>query len=111
MAKADLSTGCFHIFWYVFLIIIVVYAAIETGTFVHPLGILLVFGIVAGLVIFLSWIGSMGLGALNEVVEFLAFVVLAQTGVGDVYNTGFDLVFNLFGALAGSFIAYSLRKR
>ena len=53
MAKADLSTGCFHVFWYVFLIIIVVYAAVETDTFSQPLGFIVVFFIVAGLVIFL----------------------------------------------------------
>ena len=53
MAKTDLSTGCFHVFWYVFLIIIVVYAAVKTGTFAHPLGIPVVFLMVAGLVIFL----------------------------------------------------------
>ena len=58
------------------------------------------------MMIFLAWIGSMGLGALNEVVEFIAFASLARTGVGDLYNTGLDLIFNLFGALAGSLIAY-----
>lgn len=63
------------------------------------------------LMIFLSWIGSMGLGALNEVVEFVAFVVLANTGVGDIYNTGFDLIFNMFGALIGAFFAYKIYKK
>ncbi len=63
------------------------------------------------LAIFLAWIGSMGLGALNEIVEFLAFVVIANTGVGDVYNTGLDLIFNMFGALVGAFIGlYHYRK-
>jgi len=56
------------------------------------------------LVVFLAWIGSMGLGALNEVVEFIAFVSLSQTGVGDVYNTGLDLIFNMCGALVGAFV-------
>lgn len=60
--------------------------------------------------IFIAWIGSMGLGALNEVIEFGAFLTLAQTGVGDVYNTGFDLVFNMFGALCGALIAYAIYK-
>jgi len=62
------------------------------------------------LMIFLAWIGSMGLGALNEVVEFIAFVSLSQTGVGDVYNTGLDLVFNLVGALVGAFLAHKIYK-
>ena len=62
------------------------------------------------LMIFLAWIGSMGLGALNEVVEFIAFVALAETGVGDVYNTGLDLIFNMFGALLGAFVANKIYK-
>ena len=63
------------------------------------------------LVIFLAFIGSMGLGALNEVVEFIALVFLSQTGVGGVYNMGLDLVFNLFGALLGSFIGLFWHKK
>ncbi len=55
--------------------------------------------------IFLAWIGSMGLGAFNEVIEFIAFISLANTGVGDVYNTGLDLIFNMLGAFAGVLIA------
>lgn len=61
-------------------------------------------------VIFLSWIGSMGLGALNEVVEFLAFITIEKTGVGDLYNTGLDLIFNMLGAFFGAFVAYYLWK-
>lgn len=56
--------------------------------------------------IFIAWIGAMGLGALNEVIEFLALVTLSKTGVGDIYNTGLDLVFNMGGAFAGAVIAY-----
>ncbi|MAG28348.1 hypothetical protein CMI47_22715 [Candidatus Pacearchaeota archaeon] len=63
-----------------------------------------------GLIIFLAFIGSMGLGALNEVVEFIAFLALEKTGVGDLYNFGLDLVFNGIGALIGSIIGYSTRK-
>lgn len=54
------------------------------------------------MLIFLAWIGSMGLGTFNEVVEFLAFVSLDETGVGDIYNTGLDLCFNLAGAVTGA---------
>jgi hypothetical protein len=61
-------------------------------------------GVSGGMLIFLAWIGAMGLGAVNEVVEFLAFVTLEETGVGDVYNTGLDLCFNLLGALAGAWV-------
>jgi hypothetical protein len=40
----------------------------------------------------------MGVGAINEVVEFLSTLVLAETHVGGFANTGWDLVFNMFGA-------------
>ena len=63
------------------------------------------------LAIFIAWIGSMGLGALNEVVEFIAFISLEKTGVGDLYNTGLDLVFNMIGALVGAFVASAWEKR
>lgn len=61
--------------------------------------------------IFLAWLGSMGLGALNEVIEFLAFITLSNTGVGDMYNTGFDLVFNMLGAFCGALLANYLSKK
>jgi putative membrane protein len=51
------------------------------------------------------WLGAvavcaaMGLGALNEIVEFAAVVASPSTGVGGYYNTVLDLVFNGLGAL------------
>lgn len=42
---------------------------------------------------------GMGFGALNEVIEFFAVLILPQTNVGDYRNTGWDLVANLIGAL------------
>lgn len=59
-------------------------------------------GVHPAMFVFFAWAGSMGLGALNEVVEFLAYVSLDDTGVGDHYNTGLDLIFNLLGALCGA---------
>lgn len=44
-------------------------------------------------------IGGMGVGALNEIIEFVAVVALSQTGVGGYYNTSLDLVFNTVGAI------------
>ncbi len=44
-------------------------------------------------------LGGMGIGALNEIVEFIAFIVFSQTGVGGYYNTSLDLVFNTLGAV------------
>ncbi|MDD5192925.1 MAG: hypothetical protein PHH54_03000 [Candidatus Nanoarchaeia archaeon] len=48
--------------------------------------------------IFLAFIG-MGLGALNEIVEFIAVLVMPQTGVGGYENTMLDIVFNTIGSI------------
>jgi len=43
---------------------------------------------------------SMGLGALNEVIEFAATLLVERTNVGGYENTGWDLVSNLVGIVA-----------
>lgn len=43
---------------------------------------------------------ALGLGALNEVVEFLATLAHHGAHAGGYWNTGWDLVFNLIGATA-----------
>lgn len=48
--------------------------------------------------LFLCVIASMGLGALNEVVEFLATLFVPETNVGGYINTAWDLVANCIGA-------------
>lgn len=53
---------------------------------------------------------SMGLGALNEIVEFMAVVAFTETGVGGYFNTTLDLVFNTFGAIAGVIFIHIRRK-
>jgi uncharacterized membrane protein YjdF len=52
-----------------------------------------------GLVTGAALIG-MGLGGMNEVVEFVATLTLAETNVGGYGNTGWDLVSNLAGCVA-----------
>jgi hypothetical protein len=42
-------------------------------------------------------LGGMGLGALNEMIEFLAVLTIPATNVGGYYNTGWDLIFNAAG--------------
>jgi len=54
---------------------------------------------------------GMGLGALNEVIEFTAVVLVPETGVGGYYNTALDLVFNMFGAVIAIAIVYFRRKQ
>lgn len=45
---------------------------------------------------------GMGFGAANEVVEFAAKLMIPDTNVGGYENTGWDLVSNMVGAVAGS---------
>ena len=52
--------------------------------------------LVLGSVLFLT---AMGLGAMNEVIEFLAVLLMPDTNVGGYENTGWDLVSNGTGAL------------
>jgi hypothetical protein len=55
---------------------------------------------------------GMGFGALNEVLEFAATLLVPEVNVGGYYNTGWDLVSNLVGSsLAVSAIALAARRR
>jgi uncharacterized membrane protein YjdF len=42
---------------------------------------------------------GLGVGALNEITEFIAVVIMPQTSVGGYTNTALDLVSNLIGAI------------
>ena len=44
-------------------------------------------------------LAAMGLGAVNEIIEFSAVVIVQDTGVGGYINTALDLCFNALGAL------------
>ncbi|MCO6436042.1 MAG: DUF2238 domain-containing protein [Phycisphaerae bacterium] len=55
---------------------------------------------------------GLGVGALNEIIEFGAVLALPQTGVGGYENTLLDLVFDLIGAIvAAAWIVTRERKR
>ena len=57
--------------------------------------------------IFLCVFCGMGLGAINEIVEFIAVLSLPETNVGGYINTGWDLVANFVGCLfAGVLILF-----
>jgi hypothetical protein len=59
---------------------------------------------------FVVALAGMGVGALNEVLEFLSTRVLAETNVGGYENTGWDLVYNALGAtIAALWIAVRSR--
>ena len=53
-----------------------------------------------------SVLAGLGIGALNEMIEF-SMVVLANAGaaVGGYYNNALDLIFNFIGNIIGAWIA------
>jgi len=63
-----------------------------------------------GRTLLLAFLAGMGLGAGNEIVEFIAVLAFPDTNVGGYYNTMLDLVFNMMGALTAIALIY-LRKR
>ncbi len=55
-------------------------------------------------------LGAMGLGAVNEMIEFTAVLLVPDTNVGGYTNTALDLVFNALGAvIAVTWIGLSRR--
>jgi len=50
----------------------------------------------------LAWFGGVGIGGLNEMIEFLLTRIVAETNVGGFENTGWDLVANFVGASAAA---------
>jgi len=55
-------------------------------------------------------VAGTGLGVLNEIVEFIAVLLVPDTGVGGYANTVLDLVFNTLGAIAATFFIHYRRK-
>jgi hypothetical protein len=62
------------------------------------------------LIIF-SILSTLGIGLLNEVIEFgMVIFANAAEAVGGYYNTALDLVFNLIGAVIGSIYASKIKN-
>jgi hypothetical protein len=55
--------------------------------------------------------GGMGFGALNEVVEFAAVLLIPETNVGGYENTGWDLVANLTGSVVAALLIRAFDRR
>ena len=55
-------------------------------------------------------LGGMGLGVLNELIEFTAVLVIPDTNVGGYYNTALDMVFNTLGAITAAVLASVLSQ-
>ncbi len=53
---------------------------------------------------------GLGVGALNEIIEFIATVLVPETGVGGYVNTSLDLVSDLIGAIAAVVVVSAGRK-
>ena len=54
---------------------------------------------------------GIGTGALNEVIEFFATIIIQDTGVGSYENTALDLVSNLIGAVGAMIYIVVKEKR
>lgn len=59
----------------------------------------------------LSAAAGLGFGAMNEVVEFVATLLVPETNVGGYRNTGWDLVANLTGATVAVTLIWMFAKR
>ncbi len=54
---------------------------------------------------------GIGFGALNEVIEFAATLLVPETNVGGYRNTGWDLVANLVGATTAALLIWVFERR
>ena len=62
-----------------------------------------------GLFVF-AVLASMGMGAINEIIEFAAKLSVPDSNVGGYYNTAVDLTVNFLGAIIGALVASLLWK-
>lgn len=54
--------------------------------------------------IIISVFAGMGLGAINEMIEFIPALLVEGNGVGGYFNTALDLYFNAIGAIIAGFL-------
>ena len=55
---------------------------------------------------FIAISAAMGVGALNEIIEYIAVLTIPDNNVGGYHNTALDIVFNFVGALLAVLIFY-----
>lgn len=65
----------------------------------------------AGGLFLFTVLSAMGIGAVNEVLEFGAKLMIPDTDVGGYYNTAMDLTVNMVGAIAGTMLGMRFWKR
>lgn len=61
------------------------------------------------LIAFIAIMASLGVSAVNEMMEFIAVLTVPDNGVGGYHNTLLDIVFNFAGALFAVLGFYQLR--
>ncbi|MDT8311974.1 MAG: DUF2238 domain-containing protein [Methylophaga sp.] len=59
---------------------------------------------------FIAVTAAMGVGAINEIIEFIAVLTVPDNNVGGYYNMALDIVFNFAGALFAVLAFYLIRK-
>ncbi len=62
------------------------------------------------ILLLLACMASMGVSAMNEIMEFLISISLERNGVGGYENAMLDLIFNFTGALGASIILLLKKK-
>ncbi len=62
-------------------------------------------------VLTLCLLAGMGLGALNEIIEFVATLLIPNTNVGGYTNTGWDLIANMIGAIVAALVIYHFQEK
>ncbi len=63
---------------------------------------------------FIALMAALGVGAVNEIIEFVAVLLVPDNGVGGYYNTLLDIVFNFTGAILavlGVYLFHGSAKR
>lgn len=61
------------------------------------------------LVACIAIMASLGVSAINEIVEFIVVITVPDNGVGGYYNTALDIVFNFAGALVAVVGYYTIQ--
>jgi uncharacterized membrane protein YjdF len=74
--------------------------ALVVYAFLRKAGDLNVFAIAV-----ITFLASLGIGAVNEIVEFWVSLTVPGNGVGGYYNNSLDLVFNAIGATVATALA------
>ena len=103
--------GDFYILKYDQVVHMYLYGVVAMMTY-HLLRNILVIKNHTKLIVLMAIMASVGVSALNEIMEFLIAVTVERNGVGGYENAMLDLIFNLSGAMtATGLMVFLSRKR